>query len=69
MHPHDGRSDGRAHASHEHEDDWGEDEWCEERPDAADCSWMHDDWDEDDESDEWDEDDESNTPDEDEPRD
>ena len=54
---------------HEHEDDWGEDEWCEERPDAADCSWMHDDWDEDDESDEWDEDDESNTPDEDEPRD
>ena len=50
----------------ENGDDWREHEWCEEHPDAADCSWMHDDWEDDDESDEWDEDDESNTPDEDE---
>ena len=50
----------------EHEGDWREHEWCEEHPDAADCSWMHDEWDEDDESDAPDEDEDSG---EDEPRD
>jgi len=39
------------HHDDEHEDDWREGAWCEEHPDAADCSWMHDEWDEDD--DEW----------------
>jgi len=54
------------HHDDEHEDDWREGAWCEEHPDAADCSWMHDEWDEDDESNTPDEDEDS---DEDEPRD
>jgi len=35
---------------HDHEDDWGEEEWCEGHPDAEDCQW--DDEDDSDESDE-----------------
>jgi len=35
---------------HDHEDDWGEEEWCEGHPDAENCQW--DDEDDSDESDE-----------------
>ena len=51
---------------HEHEDDWGEHDWCEEHAESDDCNWADDD--SDDESGELEEE-ESNTPDEDEPRD
>ena len=51
---------------HEHEDDWGENDWCEELAESDDCNWTEDD--SDDESGEFEEE-ESNTPDEDEPRD
>ena len=44
-----------------HEDDWGEEEWCEEHPDVADCQWM--------DEDEWDDEDDSDESDENEPRD
>ena len=51
---------------HEHEDDWGEHDWCEEHAESDDCNWADDD--SDDESGELEEE-ESNTTDEDEPRD
>ena len=57
---------GEGMPPHDHEDDWGEEERCEEHPDAADCQWMdEDEWDDEDDSDEWDDEDDS---DEDEPR-
>ena len=43
----------------QHEDDWDEYDWCERHPDSADCNWMDDEWDDEDESDEWDDEDES----------
>lgn len=49
---------------HDHEDDWGEEEWCEGHSDAEDCQW-----DDEDESDEWDDEDDSDESDENEPRD
>ena len=45
---------------HDHEDDWGEEEWCEEHPNAGDCQWM--------DEDEWDDEDDYDESDEDEPR-
>ena len=47
----------------EHEDDWGEYEWCEEHPDSDDCNWMDDERDDEGESDEEDDDAPCNTPD------
>ena len=47
----------------EHEDDWGEYEWCEEHPDSDDCNWMDDARDDEGESDEEDDDAPCNTPD------
>ena len=47
----------------EHEDDWNEQEWCEEHSDSADCSWIHDESDDEEESDEEDDDVPCNTPD------
>ena len=50
---------------HDHEDDWGEGEWCEGHPNAAeDCQW-----DDEDASDEWNDEDDSDESDENEPRD
>ena len=55
---------------HDHENEWDEDEWCEEHPNATDCQWMdEDEWDDEDDSDEWDDEDDSDESDEDEPRD